>query len=137
MIKIWIVGEKMNKKKIMVVDDKPDQIYTIKQFLEYGNEYEVIGANSGQECIELLERNQIPDLILLDVMMPKESGWDVFAKLKEKSEWKEIPVIFLTALTDDYSKGFGSIAADDFIEKPYEPDELKDRINKALKKKKE
>ncbi len=126
----------MNKKKIMVVDDKPDQIYTIKQFLEYHNEYEVIGANSGQECIELLERNQIPDLILLDVMMPKESGWDVFAKLKEKSEWKEIPVIFLTALTDDYSKGFGSIAADDFIEKPYEPDELKERIDKALKKKK-
>lgn len=126
----------MNKKKIMVVDDKPDQIYTIKQFLEYENEYEVIGANSGQECIELLEKNQIPDLILLDVMMPKTSGWDVFAKLKEKAEWKEIPVIFLTALTDDYSKGFGSIAADDFIEKPYEPDELKNRIDKILNKKK-
>jgi CheY-like chemotaxis protein len=125
----------MNKKKIMIVDDKPDQIYTLKQFLEYNDEYEVIGANSGQECIELLEKNQIPDLILLDVMMPKTSGWDVFAKLKEKPEWKQIPVIFLTALTDDYSKGFGSIAADDFIEKPYEPDELKNRIDKALKKK--
>ena len=122
------------KKKIMVVDDEPDQVYTIKQFFEFSGKYEVIGANSGMECVELLKNKKIPDLILLDIMMPEKSGWDVFAQLKEKTEWREIPIIFLTALTDEYSKGFGSISADDYIEKPYDLEELKKRIEKILKK---
>ncbi|GAH44069.1 unnamed protein product [marine sediment metagenome] len=122
------------KKKIMVVDDEPDQVYTIQQFFEFSGEYEVIGANSGMECVELLKNNNIPDLILLDIMMPEKSGWDVFAQLKEKTEWREIPILFLTALTDEYSKGFGSISADDYIEKPYDLDELKKRIEKVLNK---
>ncbi len=122
------------KKKIMVVDDEPDQVYTIKQFFEFSGKYEVIGANSGMECVELLKNKKIPDLILLDIMMPEKSGWDVFAQLKEKTEWREIPILFLTALTDEYSKGFGSISADDYIEKPYDLEELKKRIEKILKK---
>ena len=122
------------KKKIMVVDDETDQVYTIQQFFEFSDKYEVIGANSGMECVELLKNKKIPDLILLDIMMPEKSGWDVFAQLKEKTEWREIPIIFLTALTDEYSKGFGSISADDYIEKPYDLDELKKRIEKVLNK---
>ena len=122
------------KKKIMVVDDETDQVYTIQQFFEFSDKYEVIGANSGMECVELLKNKKIPDLILLDIMMPEKSGWDVFAQLKEKTEWREIPIIFLTALTDEYSKGFGSISADDYIEKPYDLEELKKRIEKILKK---
>ncbi len=122
------------KKKIMVVDDEPDQVYTIQQFFEFSGKYEVIGANSGMECVELLKNKKIPDLILLDIMMPEKSGWDVFTQLKEKTEWREIPIIFLTALTDEYSKGFGSISADDYIEKPYDLEELKKRIEKILKK---
>jgi len=122
------------KKKIMIVDDEPDQVYTIQQFFEFSGKYEVIGANSGMECIELLKNKKIPDLILLDIMMPEKSGWDVFAQLKEKTEWREIPILFLTALTDEYSKGFGSISADDYIEKPYDLDELKKRIEKVLNK---
>ncbi len=118
----------------MVVDDEPDQVYTIQQFFEFSDKYEVIGANSGMECVELLKNKKIPDLILLDIMMPEKSGWDVFAQLKEKTEWREIPIIFLTALTDEYSKGFGSISADDYIEKPYDLEELKKRIEKILKK---
>ena len=122
------------KKKIMVVDDETDQVYTIQQFFEFSDKYEVIGANSGMECVELLKNKKIPDLILLDIMMPEKSGWDVFAQLKEKTEWREIPIIFLTARTDEYSKGFGSISADDYIEKPYDLDELKKRIEKVLNK---
>lgn len=123
------------KKKIMVVDDEPDQVYTIQQFFEFSGKYEVIGANSGMECVEVLKNEKkLPDLILLDIMMPERSGWDVFAQLKEKTEWREIPIIFLTALTDEYSKGFGSISADDYIEKPYDLDELKKRIEKVLNK---
>lgn len=123
------------KKKIMVVDDEPDQVYTIQQFFEFSGKYEVIGANSGMECVEVLKNEKkLPDLILLDIMMPERSGWDVFAQLKEKTEWREIPIIFLTALTDEYSKGFGSISADDYIEKPYDLEELKKRIEKVLNK---
>jgi DNA-binding response OmpR family regulator len=124
----------MMKKKIMVVDDEPDQIYSIKLFLEHSDEYEVIGAKSGIECLELLKNKKIPDLILLDIMMPKMSGWDVFEHLKEKTEWKEIPIIFLTALTDEYSKILGQMTADDYIEKPYDSEHLKNRIEKVLKK---
>jgi len=121
-------------KKIMTVDDEPDQIYTIKQALEsFGDKYEVIGADSGMQCLELLENNQIPDLILLDIMMPEMSGWDVLAKLKEDPEWKKIPIFFLTAKTDDYSKEFGKISAQDYIEKPFKITDLKKRIDKALK----
>ena len=122
------------KKKIMIVDDEPDQVYTIQQFFEFSGKYEVVGANGGMECIELLKNEKLPDLILLDIMMPEKSGWDVFAQLKEKTEWREIPIIFLTALTDEFSKGFGSISADDYIEKPYDLDELKLRIEKVLNK---
>ena len=119
----------------MIVDDEPDLVYTIQQFFEFGDKYEVIGANSGMECIELLKKEKkLPDLILLDIMMPEKSGWDVFAQLKGKTEWREIPIIFLTALTDEFSKGFGSISADDYIEKPYDLDELKKRIEKVLNK---
>ena len=124
------------KKKIMVVDDEPDQIYSIKLFLEHSDEYEVIGAKGGMECVELLKNKKIPDLILLDIMMPEMSGWDVFEHLKEKTEWREIPIIFLSALADDYSKTLGRLTADDYIEKPYDPEHLKNRIEKVLKKNK-
>ena len=121
------------KKKIMLVDDNPDFIYMVKRSLEHLNdEYEVVGANGGKECFELLKKGNMPDIILLDIMMPETDGWTLFAKLKEKPEWRDIPIIFLTAKTDDYSKGFGRIAAQDYIEKPFEIIDLKERINKVL-----
>jgi len=63
-------------KKITMVDDEEDQIFGIKMALEelYGNEYELIPAKGGMKCIELLKNNEIPDLILLDIMMPEMSG---------------------------------------------------------------
>jgi len=71
-------------KKIMIVDDEPDQIFAAKIALEQNGEYEVIGANNGKHCFELLEDGQIPDLILLDLMMPKMTGWTVHDRLKKK-----------------------------------------------------
>jgi two-component system alkaline phosphatase synthesis response regulator PhoP len=65
-------------------------------------------------------------------MMPETDGWTLFAKLKERKEWSDIPIIFLTAKTDDYSKGFGKISAQDYIEKPFEIKDLKERIDKVL-----
>jgi CheY-like chemotaxis protein len=122
-------------KKIMIVDDEPDLVFSIKCGLEYfADEYIVLGAGSGHECFELLKKGQIPDLILLDVMMPEMNGWDVFTKLKETPEWREIPVVFLTAKTDPYSKGFGKMAATEYLEKPYDIKNLEERIDKILKK---
>ena len=122
-------------RTIMVVDDESDIIFTVKCGLEnFADEYKVIGAESGHECFELLKNGQIPDLILLDVMMPEMNGWDVFTKLKETPEWRDISVVFLTAKTDPYSKGFGKMAAADYIEKPCDIKSLEKRIDMVLKK---
>ena len=121
------------KKKIIIVDDNTDLVYTVKKVLErLIDGYEVTGAGSGNECFDLLKKGEIPDLILLDIMMPQMDGWQVFAKLKENPGWREIPIVFLTAKTDEYSKGFGKISAHDYIEKPFEMSELKVRIDKVL-----
>jgi len=123
-------------KKIMLVDDEKDQIYCIKTGFEqeFPNEYEIIGVDSGKKCIELLEKNVKPDLILLDIMMPDMDGWEVFDKIKANQSWKKIPIIFLTARSDGLAKSAGSMIADDYIEKPIDIQELKTRIDSALKK---
>lgn len=117
-------------KKIMVVDDEPDLIYTVKDALKA--EYEVIGANSGKQCLELLNKKQIPDLIILDIMMPEMSGWETYSRLKAKNIWKDIPVIFLTARTDMMARTAGGFFGDDYIEKPFNRKEFKLRIDKIL-----
>jgi len=121
-------------KKIMVVDDNPDIILSIKSGLEVvAGDYEIIGAESGEKCLELLE-TEIPDLILLDIMMPEMSGWETFDKLKGNESWGKIPVVFLTVRTDRVAKNAGGFLGDDYIEKPFDVDNLKGRIDKILKK---
>lgn len=122
-------------KTIMIVDDEPDIIYTIKQGLEKLNpNYKVVGAESGKKCLDFLENNQIPDLILLDIMMPGMSGWEVLNRLREKTKWRNIPVVFLSAKTDTFSKTFGITVAMDYIEKPFEIVDVKNRIEKVFQK---
>jgi putative two-component system response regulator len=122
-------------KTIMIVDDEPDVIYTIKQGLEKLNpNYKVVGAESGKKCLDFLENNQIPDLILLDIMMPDMSGWEVLNRLREKAKWRNIPVVFLSAKTDTFSKTFGITVAMDYIEKPFEIVDVKNRIEKVFQK---
>jgi DNA-binding response OmpR family regulator len=121
-------------KKILVVDDEPDILFTIGQMLEISG-FEIIKANSGDEAIKTLkDLHANPDLILLDIMMPEISGWDVAAKIKENPEWKDIPIVFLTAKGDTMSIGMGGLAADDYIVKPFDIKDLKARINKILNK---
>ena len=121
-------------KKIMVVDDDPDQISTLKYVLEsLNNKYEVIGVNDGTQCLKLLNDSNIPDLILLDIMMPEMNGWEVYNQLKENSDWKNIPVIFLTARTDRIAKNAGEFLGDDYIEKPFNKEDLIKRIDDIFK----
>ncbi len=123
------------KKVIMVVDDDPDLGRTVKYGLEDVNpNYEIVYAASGEKCFEYLENNEFPDIILLDIMMPGMTGWEVLARLKENDSWKNIPIIFLTARTDVIAKNAGGFLAEDYIEKPFEILELETRINKVIKK---
>ena len=119
-------------KKIMVVDDEPDILFTVGQMLEM-NGYDVVKVKNGNECLDKLHEG-VPDLVLLDIMMPEVSGWDVAAKIKENPEWANIPIIFLTAKGDTMSIGMGGLASEDYIVKPFDIEDLKDRIEKILNK---
>jgi len=122
-------------KKIMLVDDEKDQIFFIKTSFEnlFGKEYTFVPAESGEKCFELLNKKNIPDLILLDIMMPKMNGWEVFDRLRANPEWKNIPIIFLTARTDEFAEHAGVLIAEDYIKKPIEIKELKTRMDNVLK----
>jgi len=120
-------------KKILIVDDEPGVTHTIKYGLEsLDPDYKVECVNSGQKCFELLEKNQFPDLIILDIMMPEMNGWEIQQKLQGKIEWKKIPILFLTATEDQTSKIIGDISSQGYIEKPCKIPELKKRIDQIL-----
>lgn len=122
-------------KKIMIVDDDPSVRYTLKNGFELYEEYNVTTVESGLQCLDMLHNNQIPDIILLDVMMPEMSGWETFNKIKANAAWKNIPIIFLTARTDTVAKHAGGFLAEDYIEKPAKIPDIKERIDKVLFKK--
>jgi CheY-like chemotaxis protein len=123
-------------KKIMLVDDEKDQIYSIKTSFEnlFKKEYMIVPAESGEKCFELLQKNELPHLILLDIMMPRMNGWEVFDRLRANPSWKDIPIIFLTARTDEFAEHAGVLIAEDYIKKPIEIKELKIRIDNVLKR---
>lgn len=121
------------KKNIMVVDDNADITLAVEQgFEDLNAEYAVVSADSGEKCFQHLKNNQLPDLILLDIMMPGMSGWEVFDKLKENKDWKNIPIVFLTARTDRVAVNAGQFLGQDYVEKPFEIKDLKNRIDKVL-----
>jgi CheY-like chemotaxis protein len=122
-------------KRIMVVDDLPDQIFTIKQTLEnLDDEYEIIGAESGEQCLELLNNGEVPDLILSETRMPGMTGRELLDRLKENPTWKDIPIFFLTAWEDKFVKNSIGNLGDGHIEKPFDMRNLKERIDTFLKK---
>ena len=118
-------------KKVLIVDDEPDIRSSVGQILEVSG-FEVIEAENGKDCIEKLQQFS-PDLVLLDIMMPGMSGWDVAAKLKDDPKWNNIPIIFLTAKGDTMSVGMGNLASEDYIVKPFDLVDLKTRVEKVLK----
>lgn len=119
------------KKRILVVDDTKDVLQVVSRRLQSWG-YEAITADSGEEGLRIAEE-QVPDLILLDIMMPKLKGREVCARLKANPKTQKIPVIFLTALgLADHVKAGMDLGAEDYIVKPFEPAELKDRIAVCL-----
>ena len=108
------------KPTILVVDDTPDNLSLMSGLLK--DLYRVKVANSGEKAIKIVQSDSPPDLILLDIMMPGLSGYDVCKILKDAPESRDIPIIFLTAMTgtDDETKGL-ELGAVDFITKPVNP----------------
>jgi DNA-binding response OmpR family regulator len=125
------MGEASRKKRILIVDDTKDIVTVLTRRLQSWG-YEPLTASSGEECLKIADE-QLPDLILLDIMMPKMKGREVCARLRANPKTQKIPVIFLTALgLADHVKAGLDVGAEDYIVKPFEPAELRDRIAVVL-----
>ena len=120
------------KKKIFLVDDDEIHLTTAELFLK--NEYEIYKAKSGNEMFERLSSNEfVPDLILLDIIMPNMNGWEVFDKIRTTDALKNIPVVFLTSIVDEAEKKRAfKMGIADFVTKPFNMSDLKSRIKDAF-----
>ena len=126
------------RAKILLVDDDPDFVEATKVVLE-SRPYEIITALGGEEGLKKA-REEKPDLILLDVIMPDIDGFQVCQQLKKDLQLSQIPVIMITSFSEKYretsigvSQGL-SLEAEDFVDKPVTPAELLIRVEKWLKK---
>jgi len=119
-----------DKQTILIVDDTETNIDILLDFL---GAYDVVVATNGQSALEIASEDS-PDLILLDIMMPEMDGYKVCQKLKDNNETKNIPVIFITAKTDEDSieKAY-EVGGIDYITKPFKPRELIARVKTHLK----
>lgn len=118
-------------KKIMVVDNEPDIVDLTRTVLELGG-YTVVPSYSGEEALRKLEAEQV-DLVLLDIMMPGMSGWDVFNRIKKRN--KEIKIAFMSVLeiSDKRKQVLLDEGLADYIMKPFDKETLLSRVDKILK----
>lgn len=124
---------KLTKQTILCVDDDQRNLQLLEAFL-YPKGYALRFARSGAEAFDQLEQ-EIPDLILLDVMMPGASGFEICKRLKEDERLSSIPVIILSAKGEEMDKVFGlDTGADDYMVKPFSGKELNSRIRAVLRR---
>jgi len=122
----------MDFAKILVVDDVESVVKTVRaQLTELNPKWNVIPVTSGKKCLSLLD-TEIPDLVLLDIMMPDMDGWEVMARMHAHTDWKKIPIIFLTAKTDELTKSLSTVSVADYIPKPYDMYDLNNRIKTVI-----
>ncbi len=119
-------------RPVVLVADDDDDIRDLVAFRLDRAGYEVLRAGDGQQALDLAREHQ-PDLAVLDVMMPKLTGYDVTRELRANQETSRIPVILLTARVQeaDVARGFEA-GADDYVKKPFSPQELKARVQAVL-----
>lgn len=127
-----MMDDTMPIPNILVVDDNPQNLELIVAYLE-DIECKVLSAEGGEQALEIIE-NQTPDLVLLDVMMPKISGFEVCKRIKNNPKTAMIPVIMVTALNEmgDIERAINS-GTDDFLSKPVNKWELLTRVRTMLK----
>lgn len=120
----------MSKATILIVDDSKENITILLSLLD---QYDVLVALSGEKALKMVEKHRV-DMILLDIVMPKMNGYEVCEILKSKEESKEIPILFITAHSDDESieKAF-EVGGNDYVSKPFKAVELLARVKMHLK----
>lgn len=120
----------MRKPRVLVVDDEPAIRKFVRANLEI-RDYETLLATDGNEACEIIER-EMPDLIILDIMMPKLDGFEVCRRVRE---WSQIPIIFLSARAGEMDKvKCLELGADDYITKPFGVDELLARVKAVMRR---
>ena len=122
-------------KRLAYIEDEAEMIDLVRLILGRRG-YTVMGAIGGREGLELVRR-ELPDLVLLDLMMPDMDGWDVYHQIKSEELTRNIPVIVITAKAQNIDKVLGLRIAkvEDYIAKPFSPQELLDRVDKVLSRK--
>jgi CheY-like chemotaxis protein len=122
------------QKKILVVDDEPDARDYFVTVLE-DNGYATVTAQDGNEALQLLEE-EMPDLVTLDITMPEKSGVGVYRKLRETEAYKNIPVIIITGVSDDFKQFISTRRQvpppEGYLSKPIEPEQLLEKVAELL-----
>lgn len=115
------------KKKILIIDDAPENIDFLVGILK--ETYKLVAARTGEKALQLAQSENVPDLILLDIMLPEMDGIEVCRRLKSDTATKNIPVLFITGKTDDEAiqQGF-AVGGADFIAKPFHYNLVQSRI---------
>ena len=121
-----------DRKRLMLVDDDPNLILLVKDYLEFRG-YEVLTASNGLDALEILE-DEIPDLIVCDVMMPGMDGYALVQHIRNDSRMNSVPVLFLSAKgqSQDRVKGLNT-GADVYLVKPFEPEEFVAQVESSLR----
>jgi len=121
-----------DKKVVVCIEDEPEMIDLVKLILGRKG-FELVGAVGGREGLKKM-RELDPDLVLLDLMMPDMDGWEVYQQMKADEDLKGIPVIVVTAKAQSIDKVLGLHIAkvDDYVTKPFGPQELLQSVNKVL-----
>ncbi len=119
-------------KRLLYIEDEEEMIDLVRLILSRRG-YEVLGANGGRQGLDMV-RKEHPDLVLLDLMMPDMDGWDVYQQMKAEDSTRDIPVIVVTAKAQSIDKVLGLHIAkvEDYIAKPFSPQELIDSVEKVL-----
>jgi DNA-binding response OmpR family regulator len=119
--------------RVVYIEDEQEMIDLVKLILSR-KKFEVLGASGGREGLDLVRR-ELPDAVLLDLMMPDMDGWEVYQQLKAEEATCNIPVIVVTAKAQNIDKVLGLHIAkvDDYIPKPFSPNELVESLDKVLK----
>ena len=121
---------KTTLKKILVVDDDPGDVSWLKKVLS--SDYVVLEADDGLQAVEMAHIEK-PDLILMDVMMPKTSGYTACVRIKSDHYTKDIPVVMVTGLCQELNRKFGKeMGADGYLVKPLQPNQLRNAIARFL-----
>ena len=128
-----MINDTNERKKILLIDNDDMRLTLAELILQ--DEYEIYKARSEKEALKYFYNNEFtPNLILLDILMPKIDGWEVFRRIKAIGELKNIPIVFITSVEEEKKKAY-ELGAVDYIVKPYNKTDLRNKIKNIMENK--